>query len=157
MTKIFCFDIDGTLSNNNHRNHLLKGEKRDWDSFFALQHLDAPYEAVFEVLKALQRCGEIYGDIGCIIVTGREEQYRKTCLDWLEKHGVSFPSYNLFMRPNGFRGNDDDMKVEILNKLLKENPDWQIVGIFDDRRRIVDKYRQNNFYCFDCNQTREDF
>ena len=43
MNKVWVFDIDGTLADNEHRMHHLDG-KKEWDAFFAKQHLDEPYQ-----------------------------------------------------------------------------------------------------------------
>ena len=34
MSKIVLCDIDGTVANNDHRQHYLEG-KKDWDGFFS--------------------------------------------------------------------------------------------------------------------------
>ena len=41
MSKIVLCDIDGTIANNDHRQHYLE-DKKDWDGFFAELINDAP-------------------------------------------------------------------------------------------------------------------
>jgi 2-hydroxy-3-keto-5-methylthiopentenyl-1-phosphate phosphatase len=39
--KIVICDIDGTIANNDHRQHFLEG-KKDWDGFFSSLSEDKP-------------------------------------------------------------------------------------------------------------------
>jgi phosphoglycolate phosphatase-like HAD superfamily hydrolase len=151
--KLWIFDIDGTLANGDHRAHHLQNGKRDWDAFFANQHLDEPYEAVFDIMSALTQTGHI-----CVCVTGRPEEYRDVTLDWVRKHGdFWFPSWNLIMRPTGNKTDDHELKWKIVQELLKDNPHYVLCGVFDDRHRIIDKFRSEGVYVFECNQNREAF
>ena len=44
--KIVICDIDGTIANNDHRQHFLEG-KKDWDGFFSELYKDKP---IFEII-----------------------------------------------------------------------------------------------------------
>lgn len=153
MKKVWVFDIDGTLADNAHRMHHLDG-KKEWDAFFAKQHLDEPYQPVIDVLHAL--ANDRPGD-AVIIVTARDERFREDSLEWLNKH-IPWISHDLmFMRPAGDRGNDDVMKVQIIKNWLAANPGYQVGAIFDDRHRIIDAFRNEGWYTFECNQARKEF
>ena len=80
MNKVWVFDIDGTLADNEHRMHHLDG-KKEWDAFFSKQHLDEPYQPVIDVLHAL--ANDRPGD-AVIIVTARDERFREETLEWLK-------------------------------------------------------------------------
>ena len=154
MNKLWVFDIDNTLANVHHRWGHLKGDKKDWKSFFAEQHKDEPYQAVFDVLHALAN------DNGnsIIVVTGRDEMFREVSLEWLNRHiNYEFPTEDLHMRPAGNREDDDTLKVKIIKNWLARHPSYKIGGIFDDRHRIIDAFRAEGWYTFECNQERLEY
>ena len=152
MKKVWVFDIDGTLADNDHRMHYLNG-KKNWDAFFAEQHKDEPYQAVLDVLHSL-----VFDGHKVIVVTAREERFREDTLDWLNKHiEYNFPSEDLYMRPIGNRGDDDKMKVDIVKNWIAANSGYKVGGIFEDRHRIIDAFRSEGWYVFEANQTRTQF
>lgn len=149
---LWIFDIDGTLANNEHRQHHLLNGKREWNEFFAKQHLDEPYEPVFELLRMLIATGN-----KCIIITGRMENHRQDSLEWIWEHYGAFNADDLIMRPNGDQTEDDELKWNITQKYLNDNPELKLVALFDDRHRIIDKFREHGVYVFECNQKRMEF
>ena len=154
MNKLWVFDIDNTLANVHHRWDHLRKDKKDWKSFFAEQHKDEPYQAVFDVLHALAN------DNGnsIIVVTGRDEMFREVSLEWLNRHiNYEFPTEDLYMRPAGNREDDDVLKVNIIKNWLQRHPSYKIGGIFDDRHRIIDAFRAEGWYTFECNQERLEY
>ena len=156
MKKVWIFDIDGTLADNEHRQHHLTGNK-NWDAFFAEQHKDEPYQPVLDILHALAYDRvKMLGD-KIIIVTARDERFRDDTINWLNKHIEFDLSDSLFMRPLGHRGNDDVLKVQIIKDWLAANPDFMVGAMFDDRHRIIDACRAEGWYTFECNQFRKEF
>ena len=154
MNKVWIFDIDGTLADNEHRMHHLEDGKKEWDAFFSKQHLDEPYQPVIDVLHALEIARP---DDKIIIVTARDERYREDTLNWIYQHIPWMSSEDVYMRPHGFRGNDDLMKVGIIKWWLEKNPGFQVGAMFDDRHRIIDACRAEGWYTFECNQSRKEF
>lgn len=153
MKKVWIFDIDGTLADNEHRQHFLEG-KKNWDAFFAEQDKDEPYQPVIDVLHAL--ANDRPGD-AVIIVTARDERFREDSLKWINRHIPWISDDHMFMRPLGDRGDDNVMKVNIIKEWLAANPGYQVGAIFDDRHRIIDAFREEGWYTFECNQTRKEF
>lgn len=154
VKRLWIFDIDGTLANNEQRIKFLKGETKDWRSFFADQQNDEPYEAVVELLRTLSNCGD-----RCIIITGRDEEHREESLKWLDaNYGYKlFPAIDLIMRPRGEREDDDTLKLKLLDVWMKDNPGYRVMGVFEDRHRVIDAWRDAGIYVFECNQYREPF
>ena len=153
--KLYVFDIDGTMANIDHRKHHLvtKGNKKNWEPFFREQRKDTPHWPVFDVMKALTLTGN-----KCIVVTGRMEQHRQDSFEWInEHHDLPFPNDDLYMRANGDHTDDDELKWNIVQKILKDNPDYELAALFDDRHRIIDKFRSEGVYTFETNQYREEF
>ncbi len=151
--KLWIFDVDGTLSNNEHRVRHLSSDQKDWKAFFATQMEDAPYEAVFDLMHSLVELGH-----KCIIITGRDEEHRQPTFDWVNLHyKYDFKNEDLYMRPRGDRRDDDGIKLEILKGILDKNPEYKVMGIFEDRHRVIDAWRDAGYYVFECNQTRTEF
>jgi hypothetical protein len=93
----------------------------------------------------------------CITITGRDEEHREESLTWLYNHYGPYPSDDLLMRPRGDKEDDDTLKLKILNKWMKENPGYTVMGVFEDRHRVIDAWRNAGYYVFECNQNREAF
>jgi FMN phosphatase YigB (HAD superfamily) len=155
MKKLWVFDIDNTLANVHHRWDHLRNGKKEWDEFFSKQHLDEPYQPVLDVLHAL--ANDRFGD-EIIVVTGRDERFREVSLEWLNRHiEFQFTNDNLYMRPAGNREDDDKLKVNIIKTWLQRHPAYTVGAIFDDRHRIIDAFRAEGWYTFECNQERLEY
>lgn len=89
---IVAFDIDGTISDGRHREHLAH-EKR-WDAFHSLLHLDKPMPETMAVLHALNFAGHEIE-----IWTARPDIYKVQTINWLVDHSV--PYTKLLMRREG--------------------------------------------------------
>lgn len=88
------FDFDGTLSLPAHRLHLIRGDERDYDAFYAACGADAPYTIMLDVLSLHLLAGD------CVSIwTGRRADAREQSQDWLARHGI--PSLPMLMRPVG--------------------------------------------------------
>jgi len=139
--KMVIFDIDGTLTDADHRLHYLRaGPKKDWTGFFRDMHLDTPREDIVYVLN-------MYWDTPStrvVLLTGRDEEWRKMTVDWLEQYDI--PYDELAMRPRGDRTNDDIIKMDIIKKWQDEG--YQIIGFYEDRKRICDAARAHGITVF---------
>ena len=57
--KVFVFDIDGTLSNLDHRLQYIRKSPKDWTTFKALLPQDTPHEDIIW----LTQCFKSYGSV----------------------------------------------------------------------------------------------
>ena len=97
MKNIVLCDIDGTIANNDHRQHFLEG-KKDWDGFFSELSNDLPIQKVIDkVIEEHSNGKEI------VFVTGRPERHRSETEKWLKKY-FKFP-IKIFMRPDNNQKN----------------------------------------------------
>ena len=80
MKKIILCDIDGTIANNDHRQHFLEG-KKDWDGFFSELINDEP---IFPIINKVIKEHDAGKDI--IFLTGRPERYRYSTTLWLKEY-----------------------------------------------------------------------
>lgn len=127
------FDMDGTLSFIRNRGPY-EAEKVDRDD---------PNEVVIQQVKFYKGLG-----YKILIVSGREEISRKPTTEWLDFYGVEFDE--LYMRPKDDFRPDSKIKHEIYINQIKDN--YNVICVFDDRKQVVDKWRELGLFVFDCNQ-----
>jgi phosphoglycolate phosphatase-like HAD superfamily hydrolase len=128
------FDLDGTLSDAGHRQHLLERRPRAWDAFFAAAPEDPPLtEGVALCLEAAQECEVLY-------LTGRPERCRKDTVDWLAAQGL--PQGRIFMRRNDDRRPARRTKLEILRQLAR---DREIRMLVDDDELVCQDAERAGF------------
>jgi hydroxymethylpyrimidine pyrophosphatase-like HAD family hydrolase len=135
MNKIIICDLDGTLSNCQHRMQFLK--RKDWDSFNEKCKEDRCNENVANIIRNLKnRFTEIY------IVTGRSDKYKEETKEWLFLNDISYNK--LFMRNAEDKRSDKDVKEEILEKHIDKSSVWFVI---DDRDTVVEMWRENGLCC----------
>ena len=137
MSKIVLCDLDGTLSDTEHRLHHIRGKRRDYDAFFAASGDDEPIEPVIALVNALALAGkEIH------IITGRREDTRELTEAWLERHDVSYD--RLLMRGIADRTPDHVLK----RKWFEADYDpADVLLALEDRSRVVEMYRELGVTC----------
>ncbi len=130
-------DLDGTLCNTEHRQHLVEAKK--WPAFYeALVH-DEPNEWCAQIFHN-------FGHLQRIFVSGRPDNYKAQTVAWLEKH--KFTDYILFMRKEGDYRKDSIVKSEIYHEHIE--PKFQILFCVDDRKQVVDQWRELGLVCLHC-------
>ena len=108
MSNIILCDIDGTVANNEHRQHYLKNQK-DWKSFFDEMVNDIPiHDVINKIIEEKNEGKEI------VFITGRPESYRNTSMIWLSKY-FSF-NFSLLMREDKDHRNKVIVKKDIFEK-----------------------------------------
>lgn len=127
---ILC-DIDGTLSDGEHRVHLVNGEVKDWPAYFALLSEDAPVSRVIHAIN------EAFSTHTICLVSGRPDTYQGATLDWLKWNSVPF--HWLFMRSGGDKRPDTLVKADFLKHLPKE----KVVKVYDDRPSVCRMWEEN--------------
>jgi predicted secreted acid phosphatase len=142
----FVFDLDGTLCDVSHRRQWVATQPKNWDAWNAGISEDKPNMPVLEVLHRLSNVYDI------VLVSGRGSEYRQPTIDWLRKHGVHFS--DLYMRTEGDFRPDDEVKSELADQVEK---DYRIVGVFDDRKRVVNMWIKRGIFVFDVAQGGGDF
>lgn len=142
----FVFDLDGTVCDVKHRRQWVATKPKNWDAWNAGISEDTPNLAVVETLHALSKNFDI------VLVSGRGSEYRQVTVGWLRKHEIRFS--DLFMRPAGDFRPDDEVKSDLADKVEKT---YKIVGVFDDRKKVVDMWIKRGLFVFDVAQGKGDF
>lgn len=145
-TAIIC-DLDGTLTNINHRMAALNGssdsketQKRDWKAFFSGIPNDSVNNWCAEIIHRFRDSHPI------VYCSGRPDDHRKATEKWLFDNCLE--SEHLFMRRrNDFR-KDDIIKEIILEFELKTR--YDILFWLDDRKQVVDKIREHGIVVLQC-------
>lgn len=140
--KVCIFDLDGTLSLCEHRLKYIKGENKDWNTFFKECINDEVNEPVAELLRIL------WYDYLIVIISGRSEDVKSETETWLNKYDI--PYAKLFMRPHNNYIPDDILKQELMLKAQKELnfKKEDVLCIFDDRTKVVKMWRDLGYTCF---------
>jgi hypothetical protein len=90
-----------------------------------------------------------------VLASGRNERSREATEKWLRVKALD--SYDkLYMRKADDFRSDDIVKQEILDEIIADygkKPDM----VFDDRKKVVDMWRRNGIWVFDCNQSGQEF
>lgn len=142
MKPLYIFDLDGTLALTEHRQHLLDGDKPNWDGFFEACVWDEPNTAVIKTMQSLYHSGcEIW------IWSGRSDAVRDKTNAWLSQNDLSYACSFLRMRKDGDFTPDDELKLSWLHELTPQD-EARLVAIFDDRDKVVKMWRENGIPCF---------
>ncbi len=153
MKKAIIVDIDGTIADLTHRLHWIKNPHgvKDWKRFFAAAYKDKPKKQVIELIKFLAEHYHI------IFLTGRPRLIEGITIRWLLNH---FPSskesrkYSMIMRLDGDIRPDHKIKKEIYKNQIQKK--FEVIGVFEDRQRVVDMWRELGLTCYQVDQWEED-
>lgn len=138
---IYLVDIDGTLADLSHRLHFIQQKPADWDGFFAACPGDRPIVEVIDTVRRLAASGA-----RIILVTGRSDAVEEPTMDWLREHGV--PWLSIYMRKAGDHREDSIIKAELLANIQEDWDSEEILGVFEDRKQVVDMYRSKGLRVF---------
>jgi FMN phosphatase YigB (HAD superfamily) len=142
MTRIVVVDLDGTLCNSAHREHLARAQQ--WDEFHSLLYLDEPWPDVASLLPLLSESFVV------VALTGRTDRYQTPTLRWLMKHNLEQHIDFLLMRPDGDFRSDAALKPALLDTWLEEQQATHadVMFILEDRDKMVEAWRELGHSCF---------
>ena len=123
------FDLDGCLSDDRHRRHLLRAGK--YADYHALLGTDQPMN--YDLWDRAQRR---------MVITTRPEQYRNSTVGWLRRHFRG--DFDLLMRPAGDARGSPELKVDLLRDVASLDPE-DVDVCYDDREDVVLAYRDAGY------------
>jgi len=134
--QIVVIDLDGTLCNSKHREHLAVAGQ--WDEFHSMLGDDEPWADTKGLLDILYGAG-----IGVVGLTGRNEKFRNSTLDWLTKNDIWLDE--LMMRPDNNYMPDHELKPKMLEDKHEKD---DILFILEDRDKVVEAWRNLGYNCW---------
>ena len=138
--KVVVFDIDSTLANGEHRDHLYHGRDSDtWDEYITASLYDTPHEEI----QWLNHIISYQSDAYIIVLTARSESGKDLTTKWLTAHHIKYNE--IIFKPEQDAINrlpDHIFKENVLNDLIKRNLTPFIV--FEDNSLVVDMFRSRN-------------
>ncbi len=140
---VVIIDLDGTLYNIDHRLEFVTNGKRDWAQFESQEEIakDQVYDAVKKVITSL------YNKYSIILLSGRKNKNCKQTVANLERDGIKYDA--LLMRQTWDSKPDYQVKQGFVD-LIKKN--HNILFAFDDRKQVIDMWKKNGVYVFNCCQ-----
>lgn len=128
------FDIDGVLADNRHRFKLIESPPKNWDRYYELLPRDGLFGQTAEMLHLLSRFNTIF------LCTGRPAQYRAQTVEWFKDHFMWDDVYRLFMRAEGDRRSNPEIKEDMAKEIIE---DYGPIGmVFEDDTRSVEMWRK---------------
>ncbi len=140
MKDTFIFDLDGTLANSNGRDF--------YNPFDEEIIADLHITPVCKVVKALSDSYNI------VFLSGREAKFYKPTKIWIENELRIF-NPELWMRKTGDMRKDSIIKLELFNDKIK--PNYNVIGVFDDRLQVCRMWYEQGIFCFNVNQGLKEF
>lgn len=128
LPDVYLFDIDGTLAKMDGRS--------PYD--YTKVSTDKVNRDVARMFK------EIKDKHPIIIVSGREDSCQEATKQWLLDNELYYS--DLIMREAGDKRDDRIVKREIYEKYIKGK--YNVLGVFDDRDRVVEMWRSLGLTCF---------
>lgn len=147
-TQAIIVDIDGTISNYQHRKHYIGSilrerhdcyESAQWDNFNKACVDDKPITEVISILKWARNAS----NTKIILMTGRNDKYRGETIAWLARHNVKYD--RLLMRRYGDTRSDVDVKIELYNQRVA--PNHHVLFVLEDRDKVVEMWRELGLRC----------
>jgi hypothetical protein len=98
---------------------------------------DAPNLPVIRMVQGLAQTGAYI-----VVVSGRDAVCARSTQAWLEENMV--PVHALFLRKRGDTRDEAVVKSELLDLIATG---WQVLGVVDDRDKVVDMWRSRGLMC----------
>lgn len=154
MTDCIIIDIDGTLADNTHRLHLIKGPKKNYDKFNSLVDKDDPiYDVIWLAEKLVTAWYERaeYNNFAIFICSGRPEDHRDKTESWLKIHTPDLfhaaqSSGAILLRASGDYRKDSIVKEEMKQHI--EGQGYNIRAVIDDRPQVIQMWKKHGLTVF---------
>lgn len=142
MKKAIIVDLDGTLCNNEKRQHFMERTPKDWKGFYDGIRNDSVNEWCKNIIN------HYYSPQECsiILLSGRPDNYGAVTVGWLINNLIQY-TY-LFMRKEGDFREDYVVKQELYDNEIKDK--FDVLFCVDDRKQVVDMWRRNGLTCLQC-------
>lgn len=124
-------DVDGTLA--------YKGDRDIFD--YSKVCLDAPNDNLIDIINSLV-------GYNVIVLSGRDDDSMNKTKQWLKDNGLIY--HYIYMRKTGDKRDDTIVKKELYETHIKGQ--YNVIGVFDDRPKVVRMWKQEGLFVLDCNR-----
>lgn len=138
--QLIVFDIDGVLSDDSHRHHLLSDDENHGSKKWQMYYDEAVNDAPLTLGRRLHFAWETEPSVEIYYATGRPERYREATVDWFVKNDITRDkpnAYHLFMRPDDCYLSNAGLKRSVVDRLGVEN----IGAWYDDHPGVIQMLR----------------
>lgn len=142
-TRLYVFDLDGTLADVTHRLPLIRIPNNKWDEFFKACVRDKPIWWMTNLFSMIDEYEKT------LILTGRSDEVKEETLTWLWEEALIHPDH-LKMRPKGNHLPDTVLKPRLLEAFLAEHPNYEVQFIVEDRSRMANVWRAKGYNVLQC-------
>jgi len=140
MRETFIFDLDGTLANSNGRD------------FYNPSHEEIIADLqITPVCKVLRSLSEYYT---IVFLSGREAKFYEPTKTWIEEE-LRIPPPHPQTKKKKKKKKQKKLKLELFNEKIK--PNYNVIGIFDDRLQVCRMWYEQGIFCFNVNQGLKEF
>lgn len=138
MNKAILIDLDGTLTDFEHRRHLF--EKKQMIEFYSELGNDSVNEWCRELIIAMKK-----QSYQIIYVTARPFEYKAATISWMIEHDI--PHGLLLTSPYNLQTKkpDETIKKELYETRIKEK--YDVLFVIDDRSKVVRNWRELGLVC----------
>lgn len=135
-------DLDGSMLNNEHRQHFMRGEDKNWAGFFEAQSRDTAYPEVRFITNLIF----MQSTVEVILVTGRPSQHHGVTLQTLSDENVNYSA--LIMRAQTDNRPDVEVKLDMLEGIRHQG--FKPMFCIDDRPEVVGMWRSQGIPVLQC-------
>lgn len=142
-SKAILVDVDGTIADNEHRQHFLRNNPKQWKEYDALMKQDTTHDDIIWLVKTLHSAG-----CKILIVTARQGRpdIVKTTKWWLDKvAGLEGVYEKIYHRDGNDYRDDGIVKLELLEQIKIDG--YHPYMVLDDRNRVVNAWRSVGLRC----------
>jgi hypothetical protein len=125
--EIYLFDIDGTLSNNDFRQHLIDRDEPNWDKYHEMVGMDAPIYWTIHMAREIP-VENVY------LLTSRPDSTLADTMNWLFKLNIRYN--RLYMRESG----NIEPSARLKERITRDFRD-KIVWVAEDRPDVVEMWK----------------
>jgi len=137
LPPVVVFDIDGTLLDEKHRAE--HREKKDWDTYFDLCHLDTPIQHIVDLTKEYRKKGyEIW------LMSGRVDRIMDKTIQSMVACGACYDHIKLRSPEN--RVPDFVIKPSWISKYIGLE---RVEAVYDDTDRVIEGFRKKGLNVID--------
>jgi hypothetical protein len=136
---MIIFELDGAISNSEHRQHFLQQQPRDFVSFYNSAYKDTLNKTTARILMFFLKNEEVE------LWTSRFENTRESVQDWLRQHDIFVHNEQLKMRPAFNQTKWVDLQEMWIEQYFKDGKKIDLAVV--ERKSVCTMWRSKGIEC----------